>query len=258
MIYEAIEEAALAKEYFVFATNSHDEPCVQRRQMGLAISRGVEGMILGDTHITQESSRFVDSLRVPFVLALRHVGNHLSVTCDDHDGGRQAAEFLYNQGHREVGVLGGLEFTSTGRDRTAGFTSYYRDAGFAIPPERVLHSGFDVQSGHETAKRLLDRNPSLTAIFAVNDFAAIGAMGAAREANLTPGASIALIGYNDTPLAAELPIPLATIRNPVRELGKTAMELLLLRMLGKPCESVVLSPTLVVRQSGLYSARSLP
>ena len=257
-IYEAIEDTAMDKGYFAYVTNSYDKPELQRRQLTLATARRVDGLILGDMHTTEESLTFLDSLKIPFVLALRQAGDHLSVTCDDRAGGRQAAEFLFSRGHREVAVLGGLDFTSTGKNRTEGFTDFYQDAGCPIPPDRVIHADFDTQGGRESAQRLLAAHPNLTAIYAVNDFAAIGAMGAVREAGLIPGVSMALIGYNDTPLAAELPIPLATLSNPVHQLGQQAMDLLFRLLAGEPCKSIVLKPTFVFRASAAFSARSLP
>ncbi len=256
-IYEGIEDTAMGNGYFAYVTNSYDRPERQKRQMDLAMVRRVEGLVLGDTHTTPESLNFLDSLSVPFVLALRRAGDHLSVTCDDREGGRQAAEFLFSQGHRDVAVLGGLGFTSTGQDRTEGFTRFYREAGHPIPEDRVIHSSFDTQGGRDSAQRLLNAHPSLTAIYAVNDFAAIGAMGAARAAGLTPGESLALIGYNDTPLAMELPIPLATIRNPVRLIGEEAMKLLFRLLAGDSCQSIVLQPQLIVRESAFFTPRSL-
>lgn len=256
-IYEGIEDTALAKGYFAYVTNSYDKPELQRRQLALAMGRRVDGLILGDMHTSQESLHFLESCNIPFVLALRQAGNHLSVTCDDRNGGRQAAKFLFSQGHRDVAVLGGLDFTSTGQNRTAGFTEFYQEAGCPIPADRIIHTSFDTQGGHESSQRLIAAHPSLTAIYAVNDFAAIGAMGAARDAGLTPGASLALIGYNDTPLAAELPIPLATLRNPVRLLGEKAMHLLFRLLAGEPCESIVLKPEFIVRESARFSARRL-
>ncbi len=257
-IYEGIEETALSKGYFAYVTNSYDKPDIQNRQLALAQARRVDGLILGDAHTTPETLDFLSKLSIPFVLALRHAGDFLSVTCDDHDGGSQAAAHLFAQGHREVAVIGGSRFTSTGQERTAGFTDFFRQAGHPIPEERVIFSRFDSQAGRETTQKLLAAFPSLTAIYAVNDFAAIGAMGAMREAGITPGVSMALVGYNDTPLASELPIPLSTLRNPVRELGERAMELLLCLLRKEPCQSVVLKPRLVIRESSRYTARALP
>lgn len=256
-IYEGIEEEALKKGYFAYVTNSYDKPELQRRQLDLAHARRVDGLIIGDMHTRQESLGFLQALHVPFVLALRKAGLYPSVACDDYGGGRQAAEHLFARGHREVAVLGGLECTSTGRERTAGFTDYYREAGCPLSPERIVFSHFDTLSGRQGTQRLLAQCPQLTAIYATNDFAAIGAMGAARDAGRTPGVSIAIIGYNDTPLALELPIPLTTVRNPVRELGEKAMGLLFQLLEGASCESIVLESKLIVRESSNFTAHSL-
>ncbi|MDT4860326.1 Periplasmic binding protein-like domain protein [compost metagenome] len=74
-------------------------------------------------------------------------------------------------------------------------------------------------------------------------------MGAARALGLTPGHDIAIVGFNDTPLAAQLPIPLSSIRSPMREMGYQAMELLLQKINGRMVSSVRLEPTLFVRDS---------
>lgn len=257
-IYEGIEEAALKEDYFAYVTNSYDRPELRQRQTDLALSRRVDGMIFGDIHTTQESLDFLQQVAFPFVLVLRKAGEHLSVTCDDLDGGRQAAQHLFERGHREVAVIGGSEITSTGLERTAGFTNFYREAGYPIAPERILFSHFDTQSGRDSAQQLLAAFPSLTALYAVNDFAAIGAMGAIREAGYTLGTDMALVGYNDTPLAAELPIPLTTVRNPFRELGERASEVLRRRLRGEKCASMRLQPHLQVRGSSAFTARPLP
>lgn len=256
-IYEGIEGAALHCNYFAYVTNSYDKLDWRQKQVGIAESRLVDGLILGDTHTTEESINFLQSLSLPFVLVLREAGDFLSVTCDDYEGGRQAAQHLFERGHREVAVVAGAEFTSTGRNRTAGFVDYYKEGGYQIAPERIVTGEFDTKGGRDSAELLLRKHPSLTAIYAVNDFAAIGAMGAMRAANLVPGVSMALIGYNDTPLAAELPIPLTSVRTPLREIGLKTMNLLIDKLQGKQCESILLKPRLVIRESSSYSARSL-
>jgi LacI family transcriptional regulator len=257
-IYEGIEEYALENGYFAYVTNSYDNAGIQGRQLSLALTRRVDGLIIGDAHTTPESEKFLNSLEVPFILALRRTGNFLSVTCDDIAGGRQAAEHLFARGHRDVAILAGSAITTTGQERTAGFVRFYQEAGYPIAPERIVFSHFDTEAGREGAKYLLARFPSLTAIYAVNDFAAIGAMGAMRLSGIVPGSDMALIGYNDTPLAAELPIPLTTLRNPFRELGTEAMRLLLSLLGGEACESILLKPRLVVRESSNFTARALP
>lgn len=257
-IYEGIEEYALRKNYFAYVTTSYDKPDIQRKQLDLAHARRVDGLILGDVHVTADSEALLKKITEPFVLVLRRAKDFISVTCDDLDGGRQAAQHLFNRGHREVAVLGGSANTSTGLERTAGFTEFYREAGYPIPSERILYSHFDTQAGRDSASKLIAAFPSLTAIYAVNDFAAIGAMGAMRVAGIIPGVSMALVGYNDTPLAAELPIPLTSVRTPLRELGENAMKLLLCMLRGEKGESLMLKPELIVRESSGFSSRMSP
>jgi LacI family transcriptional regulator len=94
--------------------------------------------------------------------------------------------------------------------------------------------------------------PHPTAIFAVNDFAAIGAMGVLRSHGLTVGSDVAVVGFNDTSVAAELPIPLSSVRSPMLDIGRTAMELLKRVLDGEDVEPVRLKPTLCVRESSAW------
>lgn len=248
-IYEGIEDAAARHGLTTFVMNSHDRPEQQRARTGLALSRHVDGLVFGDAHT---DAAFLDEIaerRVPFVLVSRHAGGHPSVTCDDRLGGRLVADHLLALGHRRVGVIAGEPFASTGADRTAGFVDRYREAGHPVPRSHVVHSGFDAAGGRVAAERLLRHAPRPTALFAVNDFAAIGALGVLRDQGLRPGEDVAVAGYNDTPLAAELPIPLTSVRSPMHEMGERALDLLVDLLAGRTTPSERLPPDLVVRAS---------
>ncbi|WP_339155946.1 LacI family DNA-binding transcriptional regulator [Actinomadura luteofluorescens] len=248
-IYEGIEDAAARHGLTTFVMNSHDRPEQQRARTELALSRHVDGLVFGDAHADAAFLDEIAARRVPFVLVSRHAGGHPSVTCDDRLGGRLVADHLLALGHRRVGVIAGEPFASTGADRTAGFVDRYREAGFPVPGSHVVHSGFDAAGGRAAAERLLRHGPQPTAIFAVNDFAAIGALGVLRDQGLRPGEDVAVAGYNDTPLAAELPIPLTSVRSPMHEMGARALDLLVDLLAGGTPTSERLPPSLVVRAS---------
>ncbi|WP_149262737.1 LacI family DNA-binding transcriptional regulator [Actinomadura sp. K4S16] len=248
-VYEGIEDAAARHGLTTFVMNSHDRPEQQRARTELALSRHVDGLVFGDAHT---GAAFLDEFaerRVPFVLVSRHAGRHPSVTCDDRLGGRLVADHFLALGHRRVGVIAGEPFASTGADRTAGFVDRYREAGFPVPDSHVVHCGFDAAGGRDAAERLLRHDPPPTAVFAVNDFAAIGALGALRDHGLRPGQDVAVAGYNDTPLAAELPIPLTSVVSPMREMGARALDLLAELLAGRTAPSERLRPRLAVRAS---------
>lgn len=248
-IYEGIEEAAAEHGLSTFVTNTRDVPDVQRARTEMVLGRRVDGLIFGDAYIDAEFLDEIAARDVPFVLVSRRAGRHPSVTCDDYLGGRLAAEHLLALGHRAVAVIAGEPHASTGIDRTAGFVDTYAEAGIEIPCDRVVNSRFDAHGGRTAAEKLLGGGQTPSAIFAVNDFAAIGAIGAARDHGLLVGADVAVVGFNDTPLAAELPVPLTTIHSPMHEMGRSGLNLLVRRIQGDTVESERLRPELMVRAS---------
>ncbi|MFF6879727.1 substrate-binding domain-containing protein [Streptomyces sp. NPDC012474] len=134
-------------------------------------------------------------------------------------------------------------------ERAAGFRDRYLEAGIRLPASRIVRSAFDAAGGRLAAERLLRGRVRPMAIFAVNDFAAIGFLGTLRDHGLRPGMDVAVAGFNDTPLARELPIPLTTVRSPMHEMGSLAVELLVRRLDGEQVKSERLPPELVVRAS---------
>ncbi|MHC3475399.1 LacI family DNA-binding transcriptional regulator [Streptomyces sp. 7R007] len=249
-IYEGVEEEAAAHGLSVFVTNTRDNPAVQRERIAMVLGRRVDGLIIGDAHLDGAVLAEPALRRVPYVLVNRRTdGDHPAVTCDDILGGRMAAEHLLGLGHRRVAVIAGEPFASTGTDRAAGFLDRYREAGLPVPGHRMRHCPFDISGGRQAAMDLLTLPDRPTALFAVNDLAALGAMGAARDLGLRPGGDFALVGFNDTPLAAELPIPLTSVHSPMAELGRAAVRQLLHRIAGEPATSGRLRPRLVTRAS---------
>jgi len=254
-VYEGINEAADEAGYIAFVSNTMDESERQRARAEQAMHRQVAGLIIGDTHLG-EKQPLLETLaqrEVPFVLVSRRQPGQLSVTGDDELGGRLAAEHLFALGHRQVAVLAGESHASTGVDRTRGFLAFYREQGVEIPAEHVQRGPFDAQTGHSQSKRLFGARRQTrthpTALFAVNDFLAIGAMGALRDLGLQAGRDVAIVGYNDTPLAAELPISLTSVRIPMIEMGRLAVGLMLDLLEGRQVASVLLQPELRIRAS---------
>ncbi|MFF4761090.1 LacI family DNA-binding transcriptional regulator [Streptomyces sp. NPDC001292] len=126
-IYEGVKEEAARHRLSTFVTNTHDDPEVQRERLAMALGRRVNGVIIGDAHLDGAALSDPALRGVPFVLVNRRATDALdaadltAVTCDDHLGGRLVAEHLLALGHRDVAVIAGEPFASTGADRTAGF-----------------------------------------------------------------------------------------------------------------------------------------
>lgn len=250
-IYEGIDKGAKDNRYLTYVGATLDIPERQAQLCEILLDQNVEGLIFGDAR--SDNIVFLDEIafrNIPIVLVSRRVPGHCSVTCDDHKGGRLAAEHLIQLGHEKIAIFAGEPYASTGRDRTAGFIEYCKEQGIHIPQHWILHGGFDTTSGRILGEQLFSGyKEKPTAIFTVNDFVAIGVMGALRDHKIHAGHDVAVVGYNDTPLAAELPISLTSIRSPMYQMGYRSVELLLDKINGGDPESEMLEPILYVRES---------
>ncbi|WP_052336380.1 LacI family DNA-binding transcriptional regulator [Nocardioides alkalitolerans] len=252
-IYEGIDEQGRRHGYQTFVTNTNDDEAERAAKLEMLLARQVDGIVLGDARVDHDE--VIDRLearKVPFVLVSRRSQHHPSVTCDDRAGGRLAAQHLLDLGHRRVAVVAGEPFASTAVDRLQGFSDVFREAGHPLDPDLVVPSRFDVEGGRRACQQIL-RTPgdAPTGIFAVNDFAAIGTLGTLRAAGVAVGQDMAVIGYNDIPLASDLPLPLSSVRSPLHEMGRTAMEVLVAGIGGAEMSSTTLEPTLSARESTL-------
>ncbi|MUK01349.1 substrate-binding domain-containing protein [Vibrio cholerae] len=246
-IYESIDAAASTAGYGTVVANTLDDPDHRRARLDAMLSRRIDGVIIGDSHLGDTAAHELRSRGVPYVLVMRKLEGHLSVTTDDHRGGQLAAEHLLALGHRRVGVIAGDQLASTGRERTLGFRRTFESAGFPVPDAYVVQSTFSTPSGLAAGTELMGLPDPPTAVFAVHDLLALGAMGAIREAGKRVGKDVGLIGYNDLDLAATLPVPLTSVRSDLVAMGKLSVDALLGVLKGEKVTSVLLPPELVVR-----------
>ncbi|WP_245574095.1 LacI family DNA-binding transcriptional regulator [Amycolatopsis nigrescens] len=246
-IYEGIEQAARDSGFHSLVMNSWDDEDTRRDCVEALLSHNVDAMILGDSPVDGGSLELLVARDVPFVLVNRAVPGYPSVTCDDRLGGRLAAEHLLDLGHRQVAVLAGLPYASNAIERTEGFLEVFREAGHPVPAERVVPSTFDIAGGRLGAERLLRAESVPTAIFTVSDPAALGVLGCLRDHGIAAGSGLSVVGFNDVPMAAELPCPLTTVRSPMRQIGEQSVRQLLALMRGEQVHDVRFPPTLVAR-----------
>ncbi|ALU73437.1 LacI family transcriptional regulator (plasmid) [Rhodococcus erythropolis R138] len=259
-IYEGIEEAATEVGLSTFVTNSRDVVELQRARTQMMIDRRVDGLIYGDAHLDHEFLDEVHDRGLKFALTSRRSGNYPSATVDDVKGGRLVGQHLVDSGRRDVAVLAGLPFASTARDRTRGLVEALADNGVDVPSDRIVYSGFDPAGGRSAIEELLALGSLPEAIFATNDFAALGAFGALRDRGIRVPDDVAMVGYNDTPLAEGGAVPLTTVRSPMHEMGRRSLGLLIDVLAGKNPEPVLLEPELIIRRSTDPAAqpRSMP
>jgi DNA-binding LacI/PurR family transcriptional regulator len=194
-----------------------------------------------------------ENVPIPIVYVGRPSGADTSdrwfVEADQVGGGRQAAHALLSAGRRRLGVLTAPRDYVPGRERLQGFQEECHDWG--VPPGP--HSGgvYEVETGIRATHRLLQRDPEIDGIFATSDLLAIGALRALASTGRRVPDDVAVVGFDDTVVAATTDPPLTSVRQPFDELGTRAARLALDQLSGKHTEPhrELVPTTVTVRES---------
>lgn len=170
------------------------------------------------------------------------------VDIDNQRGGYLATRHLLELGHQRIGLIS-ARFHPSGEQRYQGYVQAMTEYGVPVVPELIAESDFSVASAYVAARRVLAQRP--TAIFASSDRMALIAMELARAQNLRVPEDIALVGFDDLSPALQADPPLTTIRQPLADMGRIAVELLLGRIddPGSAPASVIVPTELIVRES---------
>lgn len=240
----AEEQAATAGYALLVASGSHTE------RLGDLHGR-IDGLLVGMA--TSETPRAGDfGHGVPALLVNRREPCGIaSVTVDDEAGAFVATRYLVSLGHVRIGHIAGPQNADTARRRLRGYERGLEQAGLVPASELVAESSFDEAGGNVAATRLLRLDPRPTALFVGNVRASIGAMAAARRLGLRIPEDISVVGFHDAPFAGYLDPPLTTVRLPLVEMGRQAVDHLLALLNGEPVEDSMVGtpPELVVRAS---------
>jgi DNA-binding LacI/PurR family transcriptional regulator len=174
-----------------------------------------------------------------------------SVDNDDRGGVVSALDYLVALGHRRIAFLNGSLDSPFDREALAGYLAACDRHNLLIEPRLLRTSHYSVASGRAAMAEVLAGGTPPTAVFAVDDESAAGAIQAIHEADLRVPADISVVGMDDIPLAAALQPALTTVRIDMEELGRRGAEMLLQIVNGTPPEPahVVLPTRLVVRES---------
>lgn len=255
-IYEAIQARAAELGYLAVGSVSQDKQDEQSHQIRDLVARRVDGLLIGDAHLDGGQMLDVLGQDFPSVLFVRRFSDWPHIGWDDEHGGYLVGQHFVAEGHERFGVIAGPSHASPSVDRVRGFHRAIEEAGFNPLSVLQVGSSFDATGGAAGAEQLLEAKDLPTAIFAMNDYSAIGAMGSIRSRGLIVGRDIAVAGYNDISIAANLTIPLTSVSVPTDVLGAASFDMLLARLEGRPVRSRLFTPSLQARASSSSNAAS--
>lgn len=183
-------------------------------------------IIVTSAHLTSRMARACRQHQIKVVL-LNRVQRDIrvnAVACDNYQGGWDAGRVLLERRHRKIGFIGGITNTSTHVERVRGFCDVLAEAGLAIYAQ--ASGEFDYQRGYHAAEMLLSSSNPPDAIFCCNDIMALALMDAARKRGIDVPDDLAVVGFDDIPMASWNAYRLTTIRQPVERMVQEALSLI--------------------------------
>jgi LacI family transcriptional regulator, galactose operon repressor len=255
LIVRAAEDVARRSTYRVILCDTRADLAVERDVIEELIAHRVEGIVIAP--VSDRSKPHLARLArfgVPFVLIDRTVAG---IECDavvgeSLGGAQRLVEHLIGLGHRRIGLIVETDEVSTARQRRRGYEAALTAAGIALEPALVEVQAPDPDGGFAGMSRLLASDEPPSAMFAVNNLVALGAIEAVREAGLEVPDDVALVCFDDIEFASRLYPFLTAMEQPAETFGTLGTQLLLERIQGRgPARDhvVVLPGQLTVRRS---------
>lgn len=210
----------LAVALFLFDDESDQDDLLDR----VIGPRRIDGLIMSAYHTQEQLLDRLAAYDLPTVTMGPTAWPDVfgSVMVDNVEGGRLAARHLLEIGCTRPGLIEGPLDTQSGAERTQGFREVLADAGVALPERRVRHGDFTGPSGEALVADLDD----VDGLFVASDAMAVGAVRGLRARGLRVPQDVAVVGYDDLPLAAEHDPPLTTVRQPIEGIAVAALDML--------------------------------
>jgi len=258
-VARGVEDTAQEAGFNVILCNTDESEAKQERYLDVLLQKRVDGILLVPACSSAALGKWIESQTIPVILLDRRVdcAKVDTVRGDSEDGAYQLVRHLISLGHERIAVLSGPQNVSTAVDRVAGYRRALAEAGLEARAEWVQSGQFSQASGYEATERLLATSPRPSALFAVNNFLAVGALRALRNAGLRVPDEMSVVSFDD--LTSELVIePFLTVaQQPAYEMGQRAAELLLDRLSGSApiaYRQVVLPVKVTIRGSSAQPA----
>ena len=253
-VARGVEDAASDAGFNLILCNTDESKVEQDKYLKVLLQKRVDGVLLVPVRCTRETVQVILNQNVPLVVLDRHIpGVEIdSVRCDSEGGGYDLVRLLITQGHRQIVMLSGPQGVSSADDRVAGYQRAMAEAGLDRQIESIFYGEFTQQSGYTMMQQALAAAPRLSAVFAGNNFITIGAFKALRDAGLEVPENIALVGFDDLPVALVIDPFFTVASQPAYQMGKQATELLLARIAGQAppqYQEIILPTEIIVRRS---------
>jgi LacI family transcriptional regulator len=251
-VVKAIEDEARTNGYTVLICNADEDRAKEEAALQLLLERKVSGVINCSTGANLDLLRAFQKSGAVLVDLDRESGlkNVDTVVVDNRRGAELATQHLIELGHLDIATIAGPQHLSNARGRLAGFEDALRAHGKRVKKSYLQFGNFLQQSGYQGAQKLFSLRHPPSALFVANMEMAAGVIAFVRDHGIAIPGQISIVGFDDSFWARYMEPPLTVIAQPTEKMGKSTMELLLARLRGgKPVETLIFTPELIVRRS---------
>jgi LacI family transcriptional regulator len=250
-VARGVEDTANKHGYHIIMGNTDESPEKQEEYLIFLLKKQIDGFLL--VPASPRSLGTLQKRRVPFVVLDRRMpGEQIDSVRGDSVGGAYAlTRHLLELGHRRIAIITGQKRHSTAYDRVEGFLQALEEAGVKDPP-LVYWGEYNQQTGYDYTQQALRTEPRPTAIFATNNFIAIGTIRARRDAKIRVPKDMSVVAFDDLPAAITIDPFFTVASQPAYEMGQQATELLLSRLMddgAQEYQEIVLPVEIIVRKS---------
>lgn len=248
-----IDEIASLYDYNLIISVTGGNEQEELKYINILREKKVDGIIFTSGRMPESCEEALLKSGIPTVIIARKIKSSLpSIHIDNISESYKAVEYLIKLGHRRIAMISGnFDDKESGYHRLLGYKNALSDYGIFFEDELVVEGSFKMESGVKASQKLLKLKELPTAIFTGSDAMAVGAIKTIKKAGLRVPEDISVIGFDNNIIALACDPELTTIGQPVKDLGKNAMEMLYKTIMGEELEkkAIYLPCELIVRDS---------
>lgn len=254
-ILSSIEETASLNDYNLLVCNIIEDTDKELKYLNVFKEMRVDGIIIMHEKLSDDIRSFINKLDIPVIFSSVRPLDHkfVSVIIDDYEAAYDATRYLIELGHERIAFIGGdMRDITSGQNRYVGYRNALKDNRVKIVNDYIRFGDYKTQSGYNLMKDLLACEPRPSALFAVSDDMAVGAMNCIHDHQLKVPDDISIIGFDGSQLTELVRPRLSSMEQPIQDMGKITVDTLI-ELISDPTfsprEDLILGHKLVVRDS---------
>lgn len=254
-ILSTIEKTASLNDYNLLVCNIIEDTDKELKYLQVFKQMRVDGIVIMHEKLDEEIRELIHKLDIPIIFSsVKPVEQKfISVIINDYAAAYDATRHLIELGHTRIGFIGGdMRDVTSGQNRFAGYSHALADFEVEAVDDYIRFGNYKTQSGYEQMKAMLACDVYPTAVFAVSDDMAVGAMNCIHDHGLKVPDDLSVIGFDGSQLTEQVRPRLSSMEQPILEMGRVTVDKLLELISGNddlPAEDVILKHKLVIRDS---------